>query len=45
MTKGWEIIVQWKGGRLAWISLKYMKNSYPVYLAKYLVHRYISGEP
>ena len=34
-TKGWEILCQWKDGSSTWITLKNMKNSYPVQLAEY----------
>jgi hypothetical protein len=44
-TKGWEILVQWKDGSSTWISLKDMKNSYPVQLAEYATLKWLAGEP
>ncbi len=44
-TKGWEILVQWKDGSTTWITLKDMKNSYPVQLAEYATQRRLAGEP
>ena len=35
--KGWEILVKWKDGSTTWISLKYMKESYPAQLVEYAV--------
>ena len=29
-TAGWEMFVQWKDGITTWVSLKNMKESYPV---------------
>jgi hypothetical protein len=44
-TQGWEILVQWKDGSVTWVTLKDMKNSYPVQLAEYATQRRIAGEP
>ena len=44
-TQGWEILVQWKDGSVTWVTLKDMKNSYPVQLAEYATKRRIAGEP
>ena len=44
-TKGWEILAQWKDGSSTWITLKDMKNSYPVQLAEYATQNGIAGEP
>ena len=44
-TKGWEILVQWKDGSSTWVTLKDMKNSYPVQLAEYATQRRLAGEP
>jgi hypothetical protein len=44
-TKGWEILVQWKDGSTTWITLKDMKNSYPVQLAEYAMQTRIAAEP
>jgi hypothetical protein len=43
--KGWEILIQWKDGSTAWVSMKDIKTSYPVQLAKYVMQRQIAGEP
>ena len=40
-TKGWKILVKWKDRSATWISLKYMKESYPVQLVKYSVQNRI----
>jgi hypothetical protein len=34
-TKGWQLCVQWKGGRTNWVSLAELKDSNPLELAKY----------
>ena len=44
-TAGWEIIVQWKDGSTNWVSLKYMKESYPVQVSEYGVQSIISADP
>ena len=44
-TKGMEILLKCKDGGTTWISLKYMKESYPVQLVEYAVHNRISLEP
>jgi hypothetical protein len=31
--KGWELLIQWKNGSTAWVSMKDIKGSYPVQLA------------
>ena len=43
--KGVEVLVQWKDGSTAWVTLKDMKNSYPVNMAEYAVQRRITGNP
>ena len=43
-TKGWEILVQWKDGSSTWVTLKDMKNSYPIELAEYATQRRVAGE-
>ena len=40
-TKGIEFLIQWKDGSTAWVTLKDMKNSYPVQMAEYVVHHRI----
>ena len=34
-TKGWGLCVQWKDGSSSWVTLKDLKNSYPVETAEY----------
>ena len=43
--KGVEVIVQWKYGSTTWVTLKDMKNSYPVQLAEYVLHFRIASNP
>jgi hypothetical protein len=38
-TKGWEILIQWKDGSTTWVSMKDIKDSYPVQLAEYATQR------
>ena len=44
-TKGVEVLVQWKDERTTWVTLKDMKNSYPLQMAKYAVQQCIVGDP
>ena len=44
-TKGWEFYVRWKGGSGDWVTLKDLKESYPVPLADYAVANDIQAEP
>jgi hypothetical protein len=44
-TRGWEISVRWKDGSTDWISLKDLKDSYPVELADYGLAHNIQDEP
>ena len=44
-TRGWEVFVSWKDGSSDWISLKDLKDSYPVQLAEYAIASGISDEP
>ena len=44
-TPGWEMLVQWKDGSTTWVSLKYMKESYPLQVSEYCIHSRISAEP
>ena len=44
-TKAVEFLVQWEYGRTTWVTLKDMKNSYPVQMDKYAVQRRFSGKP
>ena len=45
MTRGWEVLIQWKDGSTDWIALKDCKESYPVELALYATNRGIQDEP
>ena len=44
-TKGWELYVSWRDGSGNWVSLKDLKDSYPVQLAEYAIHMGIDKEP
>jgi hypothetical protein len=44
-TKGWEILVTWKDGSTNWLSLKDVKDTYPVQLAEYAVANKLEKEP
>ena len=44
-TIGWELLAQWKDGSINWISLKDLKESYPVQTAEYAVAAKIAMEP
>ena len=44
-TIGWEMLVQWKDQSTTWVSLKDMKDAYPVQVAEYAVSTRISEEP
>jgi Reverse transcriptase (RNA-dependent DNA polymerase) len=44
-TRGWEFLVEWRDGSSDWVSLKDLKESYPVELAVYATDQDIAGEP
>ena len=44
-TKGWELLVEWKDGSTNWVSLKDIKESYPVEVAEFALATRISIEP
>ena len=44
MTKGVEVLIQWKDGSTEWVTFNYMKNSYPVQMAEYVVQLRIAGD-
>ena len=44
-TKGWKLLVAWKGGTSSWITLKDLKESYPVEVAEYALPNKILEEP
>jgi hypothetical protein len=41
----WELSVRWKDGSSTWISLKDLKDTYPVELADYAINNKIQDEP
>ena len=43
-TKGWELLIEWKDGSTNWVSLKDIKESYPVEVAKFALSTRISME-
>ena len=44
-TIGWELLVQWKDESTTWVSLKDMKEAYPIQTAEYAVQARIAEEP
>lgn len=44
-TKGWEMCVEWRDGSTDWVSLKDIKQSYPVEAAMYAWDNGIHEEP
>ena len=44
-TIGWELCVQWKDQSTTWVTLKDMKEAYPVQSAEYAVQARIAEEP
>ena len=44
-TKGWEFYVRWKGGSGDWVTLKDLKESYPVPVADYAIVNALQDEP
>jgi hypothetical protein len=44
-TRGWQLLVEWKEGRSDWITLKDLKESYPVEVAEYAIANKILAEP
>ena len=44
-TKGWEVLIQWKDGSTTWVTLKDIKESYPVQLADYVIQHQMDDEP
>ena len=45
MTKGWEMNVLWKDGMSDWVSLRDMKESFPIQTAEYAVANKLVEEP
>ena len=44
-TKGWEILIKWKYGSTNWVTLKDVKESYPVHVAEFAISNCIAEEP
>lgn len=45
-TKGWKLLVAWKGGTLLWVPLKEdLKESHPIEVAEYALANKILDEP
>ena len=44
-TKGWEILIEWKDGSTNSVTLKDVKESYPVQLAEFAISNHIVEEP
>ena len=44
-TIGWELLAQWKDGSTNWVSLKDLKEAYPVQAAEYAIAAKIAKEP
>ena len=44
-SKGWELLIEWKDGSTNWVSLKDIKESYPVEVAEFALATHISMEP
>ena len=44
-TKGWQLNVLWKDGSSDWLSLKDLKESYPVQVTEYATTNKIASEP
>jgi hypothetical protein len=44
-TVGWEMLVQWKDLCTTWVSLKDMKESYPIQIAEYTVQARVAEGP
>ncbi|KAI2502896.1 Reverse transcriptase (RNA-dependent DNA polymerase) [Fragilaria crotonensis] len=44
-TRGWELLVEWRDGSSDWVTLKDLKDSYPVELAIYATTHKLGDEP
>ena len=44
-TKGWEILIKWKDGSTNSVTLKDVKESYPVQVAEFVISNHIAEEP
>ncbi len=45
ITRGWDLLVRWKGGSSNWVSLKDLKASYPLEVMDYAIKNIIQDEP
>jgi hypothetical protein len=45
MTKGWKLLVTWKGGSSTWVPLKDLKESHPVQVPEYALASKLLSEP
>jgi hypothetical protein len=45
MTRGWELLVEWRDGSSDWVALKDLKESYPVELGVYANENSLEDEP
>ena len=44
-TIGWKFLCDWKDGSQTWVTLKLLKESNPIEVAKYVKARNIDDEP
>ncbi len=44
-TRGWKLLVKWKGGSTDWIDLKDLKQAFPIELAEYAKANRLEEEP
>jgi hypothetical protein len=44
MTRGWQLLYQWKDGSSSWIPLVELKQSNPIILAEYAIANHINEE-
>ncbi len=44
-TKGWDLLLRWKDTSSNWVSLKDVKDSYPIELMEYTFNHNIQDEP
>ena len=44
-TRGWELLVTWKGGSSQWVNLKDIKDAYPIEVAEYAITNKVASEP
>lgn len=44
-TKGWDLLLRWKDGSSNWVSLKDVKDSYPIEVMEYAINHKIQDQP